>query len=75
MFISCPKCSTSYTIDGRDIDISGRGVRCFKCGEAWHQYPEPVERAQISEPRLKVPKPETELKQKITEVPSSNPQF
>ena len=75
MFISCPKCSTSYTIDGRDIDISGRGVRCFKCGEAWHQYPEPVERAQISEPRLKVPKPETELKQEIAEVPSSNPQY
>mgnify|MGYP001415696117 FL=1 len=75
MFISCPKCSTSYTIDGRDIDISGRGVRCFKCGEAWHQYPEPVERAQNSEPRLKVPKPETELKQEIAEVPSSNPQY
>ncbi len=75
MFISCPKCSTSYTIDGRDIDISGRGVRCFKCGEAWHQYPEPVERVQISEPRLKVPKPETELKQEIAEVSSSNPQY
>ena len=63
MFISCPKCSTSYTIDGRDIDISGRGVRCFKCGEAWHQYPEPIERAKNSEPPLRVPRPETELKQ------------
>ena len=75
MFISCPKCSTSYTIDGRDIDISGRGVRCFKCGEAWHQYPEPIERAKNSEPPLRVPRPETELKQEIAEGPSSNPQY
>jgi predicted Zn finger-like uncharacterized protein len=39
MFISCPSCSTSFSVDGVNIGNSGQSVRCFKCAHIWHQYP------------------------------------
>ena len=39
MFISCPSCSTSFSVDGANIGNSGQSVRCFKCNHIWHQYP------------------------------------
>ena len=41
MYISCPSCSTSFSVSGSDIGTSGQAVRCFKCSHIWHQYPIP----------------------------------
>ena len=38
MFLSCPNCLTSYTIQGVKIDSGGQVVRCSNCGHTWHYY-------------------------------------
>ena len=65
MYISCPKCSTSYTIDGRNVDSGGRKVRCFKCGQAWLQHPEPVLQSAPTRSE-QTPEPALEQQQKAT---------
>jgi len=45
MILTCPSCSTRYTVDEAKFPASGRTVRCAKCGHSWHQpgpEPEPV---------------------------------
>jgi predicted Zn finger-like uncharacterized protein len=39
MIISCPACSTRYTVDPSGFLPKGRKVRCAKCGDTWHQDP------------------------------------
>ena len=39
MYLFCPSCSTSFSIDGISIGMKGRSVRCFKCGHNWRQFP------------------------------------
>ena len=39
MYLFCPSCSTSFSIDGISIGMKGRSVRCFKCGHKWRQFP------------------------------------
>ncbi len=39
MYISCPSCSTSFSVDGAMIGAGGRAVRCYNCSHTWHQYP------------------------------------
>ncbi|MBT3917290.1 MAG: hypothetical protein HN731_20920 [Rhodospirillaceae bacterium] len=39
MYISCPSCSTSFSVDGAMIGTGGRAVRCYNCSHSWHQYP------------------------------------
>ncbi len=39
MYITCPKCSTSYNVDGSNIGPTGRAVRCFNCSHSWRQLP------------------------------------
>jgi len=39
MYISCPSCSTSFSVDGAKIGAGGRAVRCYNCSHSWHQYP------------------------------------
>ncbi|MBI1179550.1 MAG: DUF3426 domain-containing protein [Alphaproteobacteria bacterium] len=56
MIITCPNCSTRYTLPQEKIRLGGQKVRCAKCGHVWHQMPEPEEAALV-EP---APPPETD---------------
>ena len=39
MIISCPQCKTKYNVDTAVIPLSGKKMRCAKCGEIWRVYP------------------------------------
>lgn len=39
MYITCPKCNTSFLILPEQIGFAGRKVRCSKCSNIWHQKP------------------------------------
>ncbi|MEN3951969.1 zinc-ribbon domain-containing protein [Iodidimonas sp. SYSU 1G8] len=40
MIITCPNCSTRYTLPQDKIKPGGQRVRCAKCGNVWHQQPD-----------------------------------
>lgn len=42
MIITCPNCSTRYTLPQDKIKPGGQRVRCAKCGNVWHQQPDDV---------------------------------
>ena len=37
MILTCPACSTRYSVDAAKFPAAGRNVRCAKCGHSWHQ--------------------------------------
>jgi predicted Zn finger-like uncharacterized protein len=39
MIITCPACSTRYSMDPLSLGPEGRRVRCAKCKHVWHQTP------------------------------------
>ena len=44
MILTCPACSTRYTVDAAKFPAAGRTVRCAKCAHSWHEpgpAPEP----------------------------------
>ena len=40
MQIVCPNCQTSYGVTPAALGPEGRNVRCAKCKEVWHAFPE-----------------------------------
>ncbi len=40
MIITCPECSTHYTVDAKTLGQSGREVRCASCSHKWFATPE-----------------------------------
>lgn len=39
MILTCPNCSTRYSIDPLSIGPEGRAVKCAKCGNKWREFP------------------------------------
>ena len=39
MILSCSSCLTRYLVDPAQIGVTGRMVRCAKCGHTWMQEP------------------------------------
>jgi len=49
MIVSCPICSTKYSVDPRALGFDGRMVRCAQCSHTWHQKPPREEIAAVTD--------------------------
>ncbi|HJR57334.1 MAG TPA: DUF3426 domain-containing protein [Rhizomicrobium sp.] len=61
MILTCPACTTRYTVDEAKFPASGRTVRCAKCGHSWHQpgpEPEPAPEPEIAPAAVLEPEPD-----------------
>ena len=52
MYLICPNCAVSYTVDGVNIGSEGRAVRCSECGHTWKQFPAPAEPVRAMKPSV-----------------------
>jgi predicted Zn finger-like uncharacterized protein len=43
VIVSCPACTTRFSLDAALLGESGRNVRCAKCGHKWKQVPPKLE--------------------------------
>ena len=62
MLISCPKCSSVYTIKAEDVPEKGKKFKCAECGEIWQ-----VERKDLFDENTKANKTEPKKKGLITQ--------
>ncbi|PHS29425.1 MAG: hypothetical protein COA85_00785 [Robiginitomaculum sp.] len=63
MIITCPDCSTHYSVTAKALGQSGREVRCASCGHKWFATPEeaqddPAPSSSQSEEPSEAPAPE-----------------
>lgn len=58
MIITCPNCTTRYSLPQDKIKPGGQKVRCAKCGTVWHQAPEDEPIALTVEDEVAPPTPE-----------------
>ena len=49
MIVTCSSCSTRYLVDPAQLGLSGRMVRCAKCGHSWMQAA-PADMPRLVEP-------------------------
>lgn len=79
MIVSCPTCSTRYTLSDESLGTDGRKVRCARCGHTWWQMPEwadpdPVVPDAPTEIRpAKAAKPAAKTKVKPPKAPRAKP--
>ncbi|MBY6263825.1 hypothetical protein EI613_18160 [Azospirillum sp. 412522] len=79
MIVSCPTCSTRYTLSDESLGQDGRKVRCARCGHTWWQMPdrselEPVVPDALTELRpAKAAKTATKSKIKPPRAPRAKP--
>lgn len=62
MRIVCPACETGYQVADGTLGVTGRKVRCARCGTVWHatpnDYPEaPIARVPAEKPVVGGPEP------------------
>ncbi|HIF59940.1 MAG TPA: hypothetical protein EYQ26_10715, partial [Rhodospirillales bacterium] len=75
MYISCPSCSTSFSVSGSDIGTGGQMVRCFNCSHSWHQYPLPPQAQAQYVPVQYVPPGQFSAPPQVSNVGVSQPQY
>lgn len=56
MIITCPACSTHYSVIPAALGVTGKSVRCFRCSNKWHQVPV-AEQPQVMAPQPVPPPP------------------
>ncbi len=61
MRIVCPACETGYQVADGTLGVTGRKVRCARCGTVWHatpnDYPEAPQPAPAARPASTAPEP------------------
>jgi predicted Zn finger-like uncharacterized protein len=61
MRIVCPACETGYQVADGTLGVTGRKVRCARCGTVWHatpnDYPEAPQPAPAARPAPTAPEP------------------
>ncbi|OUR76134.1 hypothetical protein A9Q83_15065 [Alphaproteobacteria bacterium 46_93_T64] len=64
MILTCPSCSTRYSIDSASVSAEGRMVKCAKCGHKWREFPPEDMPKKVAElPQAPDPMPEPEAPQ------------
>ncbi|MBX9634704.1 MAG: zinc-ribbon domain-containing protein, partial [Magnetospirillum sp.] len=86
MLISCPNCSTNFSVPDKALAPNGRTLKCAKCGHKWFQvasrpeddfgldedsFPPPPRPDPVPEPRPMFSAPESDLDFSMPSPPSS----
>ncbi len=69
MILTCPSCSTRYSIDTASVGAEGRLVKCAKCGHKWREFPPEDLPKQVAEEAQVKPAPTA-----APDIPSEQPE-
>ena len=53
MILTCPACSTRFTLDAAALGTTGKRVRCGSCKHVWHQAPPTAEAVDEAPPPMR----------------------